>query len=73
MIEWIFRTATVVVFVLMLIAALVTSGQCLGEGVTGWLASGLLSLAFTLFFCPWLDLKRNAAKTAPAVGSPPAI
>ena len=47
MIEWIFRTATVVVFVLMLIAALVTSGQCLGEGVTVWLASGLLSLAFT--------------------------
>jgi predicted cobalt transporter CbtA len=56
MFNWLFRIATAVTFVLMLIASLEATGQCLGEGVTVWLASGLLAGFFALFFAPAIDV-----------------
>jgi preprotein translocase subunit SecF len=65
MLTWLFRIATVVTLVFALVAALTTTGLCLGEDFSVWLACGLLAGFFALFFAPWCDKKLSAAKTPP--------
>ena len=61
MISLLFKLATVVVLVFMLVATLATGGSCLGENAWVWLSCGLLAGFFALFFAPWLDARVKAS------------
>ena len=69
MITLLFKIATIVTLVFMLIASLRAGSAFLDESWLVWLACGLLALFFALFFAPWVDAELNSTQNPPPPGA----
>jgi hypothetical protein len=66
-----FLVAAVVVAVFALIAALETSGSCLGETYAVWVGCVLLAYVFHCLVGEWVAAKINAERRRPAQPTQP--
>lgn len=62
----IFLLAAIVVVVFALIAALDTTGRCLGQTSTVWLVASLLGFYLDQLLGGWVAVQIGAHRTAPA-------